>query len=50
MAQAMLEQFKREAAGTRKALERVPFEKAEWAPLRRAGSGDVRALGRRALG
>ncbi len=32
MAQTMLEQFKQEAAGTRKALERVPFEKAEWAP------------------
>ena len=31
-AQAMLEQFKQEAAGTRKALERVPFDKAEWAP------------------
>ena len=32
MAQAMLEQYKQEAAGTRKALERVPFDKAEWAP------------------
>ncbi len=32
MAQTMLEQFKQEAAGTRKALERVPFDKAEWAP------------------
>ncbi len=32
MAKAMLEQFKREMAGTRKALERVPFDKAEWAP------------------
>lgn len=32
MAQAMLGQFKQEAAGTRKALERVPFEKADWAP------------------
>lgn len=32
MAQTMLEQFKLEAAGTRKALERVPFDKAEWAP------------------
>ena len=31
-AQEMLDQFTREAAGTRKALERVPFEKAEWAP------------------
>ncbi len=31
-AQVMLEQFKEEAAGTRKALERVPFDKAEWAP------------------
>ena len=31
-AQVMLEQFKQEAAGTRKALERVPFDKAEWAP------------------
>ncbi len=31
-AQAMLEQFKQEAAGTRKALERIPFDKAEWAP------------------
>jgi hypothetical protein len=31
-AQAMLEQFKQEAAGTRKALERVLFDKAEWAP------------------
>ncbi len=32
MAEAMLEQFKKEAAGTRKALERVPFDKADWAP------------------
>ncbi len=32
MAQAMLEQFKKEAAGTRRMLERVPFDKAEWAP------------------
>ena len=32
MAQTVLEQFKQEAAGTRKALERVPFDKAEWAP------------------
>ena len=32
MAQVMLEQFKQEASGTRKALERVPFDKAEWAP------------------
>ena len=31
-AEAMLEQFKQDAAGTRKAPERVPFEKAEWAP------------------
>jgi uncharacterized damage-inducible protein DinB len=31
-AQAMLEQFKQEAAGTRKMLERVPFDRAEWAP------------------
>jgi uncharacterized damage-inducible protein DinB len=31
-AQAMLEQFKQEAAQTRKALERVPFDKADWAP------------------
>ena len=32
MAETMLAQFKREATGTRKALERVPFEKADWAP------------------
>ena len=32
IAQAMLEQFKQESAGTRKALECVPFDKAEWAP------------------
>ncbi len=32
MAKAMLEQFKQEATGTRKALERVPFDKAEWTP------------------
>lgn len=32
MAQAMLAQFKQEAGGTRKMLERVPFEKADWAP------------------
>ena len=31
-AQSMLTLFKREAAGTRKTLERVPFEKADWAP------------------
>ena len=31
-AQAMLKQFKQDAVGTRKALERVPFEKADWAP------------------
>ena len=31
-AQVMLEQFEQEAAGTRKALERVPFDKADWAP------------------
>ncbi len=30
--QAMLEKFKQEAAGTRRMLERVPFDKAEWAP------------------
>ncbi len=32
MAQVMLEQFKQEVVLTRKALERVPFDKAEWAP------------------
>ena len=32
MAQAMLGQFMQEVAGTRKALERVPFDKADWAP------------------
>ena len=32
MAQGMLAQYKQEAAGTRKMLERVPFEKADWAP------------------
>lgn len=31
-AQEMLDLFKQEVVGTRKALERVPFEKAEWAP------------------
>jgi uncharacterized damage-inducible protein DinB len=31
-AQGMLKLYKREAVGTRKALERVPFDKAEWAP------------------
>ena len=31
-AEAMLGQFKQEAAGTRKMLERVPFDKADWAP------------------
>ena len=31
-AQGMLKLFTREAAGTRRALERVPFDKAEWAP------------------
>ena len=30
--QAILEHFTTVMAGTRKALERVPFEKAEWAP------------------
>ena len=32
MAQEMLGQFKQEAPGTRKMLERVPWEKSEWAP------------------
>ena len=32
MAEEMLERFKQEAMGTRRALERVPFDKAEWAP------------------
>ena len=32
MAQTMLEHFGTVMAGTRIALERVPFEKAEWAP------------------
>ena len=32
MAQTMLEHFSTVMAGTRIALERVPFEKAEWAP------------------
>ncbi len=32
VAQTMLEHFTTVMAGTRKALERVPFEKAEWAP------------------
>jgi len=31
-AQGILKLFTREAAGTRRALERVPFDKAEWAP------------------
>ena len=31
-AESMLKLFKGEVAKTRKALERVPFEKAEWAP------------------
>ena len=31
-AQTMLEDFQTVMAGTRKALERVPFEKADWAP------------------
>ena len=32
MAEMMLEHFTTVMAGTRKALERVPFDKAEWAP------------------
>ena len=32
MAEVLSEQFEREAANTRKALERVPFDKADWAP------------------
>ena len=31
-AQGMLKLFTRESAATRRALERVPFDKAEWAP------------------
>ncbi len=32
MAQALMAQFEQEMAGTRRALERVPFDKADWAP------------------
>ena len=32
MAETMLEHFTTVMTGTRKALERVPFDKAEWAP------------------
>jgi hypothetical protein len=32
MAEMMLEHFTTVMTGTRKALERVPFDKAEWAP------------------
>ncbi len=32
MAETLFAQFKQEMAGTRTTLERVPFEKAEWAP------------------
>ena len=32
MAEALLAQFRQEMAGTRTTLERVPFDKADWAP------------------
>lgn len=32
IAQALMAQFEQEIAGTRRALERVPFDKADWAP------------------
>ena len=32
MAQALMAEFEQEMAGTRRALERVPFDKADWVP------------------